>query len=67
MIVRNLYIACISGAPYEADAILIVDTNAVLTHTISAKSFQSVSRRHSQVVQIQGCIENSQFLEGSPP
>jgi hypothetical protein len=48
VVIHDLYIAC-AVVPYEADAILIVDADAVLSFPITMQRFQSVARRHTQV------------------
>ncbi len=63
MVIRNLYVKRISVPPDEAHAILIVNPNAVLSRPIPAKRFQMISRRHLQVIERDGRIQNRQFLE----
>ncbi len=50
MIVRNLNLATVAVFPVEADSPLLVHANAVLTFAIAAQLFQSIPRRHSQVL-----------------
>jgi len=47
VVIDDLDVISIPFPPHEADTILIVDANAVLPRSISAKCFQMVSRRHS--------------------
>jgi len=51
MIVDYLNIFCPIGRPYEADAKLIVDADAVLPGTIAPERFESISRRDTQILQ----------------
>jgi hypothetical protein len=49
MIVDNFYVVSISSAPYEADAPLIVDADAVLPVAVVFQSVKPVARRHPQI------------------
>jgi hypothetical protein len=66
VIINDLYVKRISVPPYETDTVLIIDPNAVLSAAISAKRLQLAPRWNPQVVERDGCIQNSQFLK-SPP
>jgi hypothetical protein len=37
MVIGNLHIVSVGAAPYEADSVLIIDPNAVLTLPVAAK------------------------------
>ena len=52
-------------APFEANAPLVVDPNAVLTGAVSAQSFQSIGRRHAQILQGLRPVEHSQLAQGN--
>jgi len=43
MIVDYFDVGRISGLPYEADSILVVDSNAVLSQTVALQRFQIVA------------------------
>jgi hypothetical protein len=45
MVIRDLHIIGIGSAPFEANSVLIVDTDAVLALPIAVKLLQSVSGR----------------------
>jgi hypothetical protein len=45
MIVNNLNFECITIAPNETDAILIVDANTVLALPITLQSFEVIPRK----------------------
>lgn len=49
MIVRDFDIPKILSICYEADSILVINSNAVLTFPVTMKSFQSVARYSSQI------------------
>lgn len=57
MIVHNLHIVGISIAPDEADAVLIVDPDAVLATAVTSKRLQAVSRERCEIAQLGGCVE----------
>src|SRR6266849_6577290 len=65
VVIDDLRLKSVSVAPYETQAILIVDSNAVLSSAASAKRFQLISWRHSQVVEHDRCVQNREFLKGS--
>src|SRR4030088_2937963 len=63
MIVDDLYFESIPVAPHKTYAILIVNSDAVLSGTAPAKRLQLIARRHLQVVQRHRGIQDSKFLE----
>ncbi len=63
MVIRDLYILSVASIPFEANAPLIIDANAILTGPIASQLLQAISRRHSQVLQGHGAIEHSQFAQ----
>src|SRR5581483_3514329 len=46
LVVRDFDIVCFSFLPFETDAVLIVDSDAVLAFAIALESFQAITRRH---------------------
>src|SRR5208282_5364908 len=61
MVICDLHFVSFGFAPYEANSVLIVDSNAVLTLTIAAQFLQPVSGRNLQVVQSYGAIEHGKL------
>jgi hypothetical protein len=61
MTVRHFYIVGIVIAPGEANPILIVDPNAVLSSTVVAQFLQPVTRGTLQITQLYCHIEHSEF------
>ena len=62
MVVDYLNVDRTRFRPSEADPILVVDPDAVLTLTVSPERLQAIARWYSQVVQDLGlveCIESS--------
>lgn len=65
IIVCDLDIMRVALLPDEAQTPLIIDADAVLTHSVVFKCFQSVARR-PQIQQV-GCrIQNLQLPQGDP-
>jgi hypothetical protein len=61
MIIQNFYVSRFTLQPFEADSVLVVDTNAVLTFSVSVKRFQSVTGRREQIAQIIAIVQIDQF------
>jgi hypothetical protein len=49
MVVGNLDIESVAFIPAEAEAVLVVDPNAILPFAVSGERFQSVARKQRQV------------------
>ncbi len=64
MIVHDLDIPGIAVAPDEADAPLVVDTNAVLPDSVASKGFQSVAGRDSQILKAASSVDCNQLCPG---
>lgn len=64
MIVSDLYIAEFGTLPHEADAVLIVDPNAVLSLSVAAQRFKAISRRYSQIIQVRCIVQIFQLPQG---
>src|ERR1039458_3667762 len=65
VIVRDLHAVSVPLVPLEADAVLVVDANAVLPFATSFEPLQPVARRQSQVAQRSGRVQHLQLLERS--
>jgi hypothetical protein len=50
MVVRDLDVFSARGRPTEADTVLVVDADAVLTGAVTLEGLESVARRHTKVV-----------------
>ena len=61
MIIDNLNIGRAAIGPDKADAELIVDANAVLTHPFTFERLQPITRRRAQKIQCLGGIELRQL------
>jgi len=56
VVIDNLNIGRAAIGPDEADAELIVDANAVLTHPVTFERLQPITRRRAQKIQCLGGI-----------
>ena len=65
MIVDDLDVVGVAADPAEANAELVVDTDAVLPEAITSQFLESVGRRHLQVGESCGGIEHNKFAEGN--
>ncbi len=61
MIIYNLNIENISILKTEADAPLIIDTDAPLAFAMPSKRLQSIAGRDSQILNCMGIIQHLQF------
>jgi hypothetical protein len=66
MVIYNLNIKDISGRPGKTHTPLFVDTDAVLTCTVSFQHFQAVAWRRPQKVKSRRGIQLSQLPLGHP-
>jgi len=67
VVIDDLYLICSSLGPAEADAKLIVDTNAVLPLPISLQSFKSIARGYTKIVYVRRRVDLVKPAEGSTP
>jgi hypothetical protein len=61
VVINDFHIFRTQIRPTKADAPLFVDTNAVLTRTISLERFKVIAGRHPQIIKSTGDLELSQF------
>jgi len=67
MIVYDFNSVCVSLVPIEADMPLVIDPNAVLSHTVSSQSLKATSWRDKKIIQLLRRIQQEQFpLSGAP-
>jgi hypothetical protein len=67
MVVHDLHFLSIAVAPNKANSIALVDSNAVLSSSITAQLLQAVSRRHSQVAKTLHSIQQQELPKRCPP
>jgi hypothetical protein len=63
MIIHDFYIVSAVLPPKKADPPLIVDADAVLPCPQSPQFFQSISRRHPEIIQRLNPVQHPQFSE----
>lgn len=63
MIVDDFHVKGISRLPVEADAPLLIDSDTVLTRSITGKRFEPICRRDTKVNQISRMIKHSEFVK----
>jgi hypothetical protein len=61
MVINNFYPQCITVLPFEADAPLVVNADAILPCPISAQPLQPISWRHPQILKSLRLVEHAQF------
>ena len=66
MVIRDFDVERVTAAPFETDSPLVIDSDAILTGTISLEFFKSVTRRSLQVLQILCTVEIDQSASGDP-
>ncbi len=63
MVVDDFHVVGIAIPPHEADAILIIDSDAVLALALAVQSLQLVSGRHTQIIQRHGGMQQEELLQ----
>ena len=63
MIVDDFHVVGFALPPHEADAILIIDPDAVLVLALAVQQLQPVSRRHPQIIQRHRGMQQEELLE----
>lgn len=61
MVVDDFHIVGVAVPPYEADAILIIDSNAVLALALTVQSLQPVSGGDIQIIQCHGGMQQKEL------
>jgi len=61
VVIDDFHIFCTCIRPTKADTPLIVDTNAVLTGTITLERFKVIAGWHSQIIKSTGDLELSKL------
>jgi hypothetical protein len=63
MVVDDFHIVGVAVPPHEADAILIIDSYAVLALALAVQSLQPVSGGDIQIIQCHGGMQQEEFLQ----
>ena len=65
VVVDNFNVARAASGPYEADAVLVIDPDAVLAFTVTYQRFEAVARRHCEVTDLVSRVDHQKLLESS--
>jgi len=65
MIVHNFHGESIFTLPAEANPILVIDADAVLSRPIASQRLQTIARRRPQIVQAPRLIQHQQLSSGN--
>jgi hypothetical protein len=65
MVVNNFNVERVPRLPPKADSPLIVDTNTVLSGSLSPEPLQAVRRRHAQILKGSSPMEHPKFAQGN--
>ena len=65
MIIDDFDLVRIPFVPDETDAPLVVDADTVLFSPVSLHPFESVTRRHPQILKALRAVKNEQFAQCS--
>jgi hypothetical protein len=63
MVVDDFHVVGFTLPPHEADAILIIDPDAVLALALAVQRLQPVSGRHPQIIQRHRGMQQEELLE----
>jgi hypothetical protein len=63
MIIHNFDIESVAFTPLETDPPLVINADAVLTRSITAKQLKTIGRRDAQVLQGDCTIQHTQLAE----
>jgi hypothetical protein len=63
MIVDDFHVVGVTFPPHEADAVLIIDSDAVLALALAVQSLQPVPGRNVQIVQRHGSMQQEELLQ----
>jgi hypothetical protein len=67
VVIGNLDLVGISGLPSEANAVLLIDSDAVTSASFPAESLKSISRGDSQFEKISHAVYLIELPPGYPP
>lgn len=65
MIIHDFNLAGVALTPQKADPPLFIDANAVPAFAVAFERFQVVARRHGQLLQLGGRVQEQQFASGA--
>jgi hypothetical protein len=65
VIVHDLYVVRVAVSPNEADAVLVVDPNAVLSLAISPQLLESITGRDPEIANVGGGVQYEKLAVGA--
>ena len=66
MAIDNFRVVCVLALPTEAEPVLVVDPNAVLSCPVAFEGLQAVARRQLQVAQLPRTVQLRELAERHP-
>src|SRR5438094_8261905 len=66
MVVHDFHVQRILALPAEANAPLVIDTDAVLPVPVALQRFKPISRRSAQISQAPGLVQQQQLSPSRP-
>ena len=66
MVIHDLHLEGVSITPDEADSILVIDADAVLSRPVSLEGLQSIARRYSKVLKVLRPVEHEELPQSYP-
>ena len=63
MVICYFNVKRITAAPFKTDSPLVIDSDAMLSCTITAKLFKSIRRWDSQVIEVNGIVDHTQLSQ----
>ena len=66
MIVHDLHVVGIPVMPDEADAVLIVDPDAVLPSSVACQRFEAIARERGEIAELPSSMQLLQFPLSHP-
>ena len=66
MIIQDFDLVSVFVAPDEADAPLVIHSNAMPAYPVTFQSLQTVAGRHSHIFQGSGAVQHDQLSQGNP-
>ncbi len=63
MVICYFNVERVTATPFETDSPLVINSDAMLSCTITAKFFKSIRRWNSQVVEVNGVVDHTQLSQ----
>ena len=66
MVIDDLDVMAVAGAPDKTDPALVVNSNGMLTLSVALQGLQLTAGRRRQKAQFRGCMKLEQLSQGNP-